>query len=184
MKGDAMAETADAIAWDAQADADREDRERFKIEDDSQATWAMRKAAAARARLDEIKAIAESEIDRIQHWAEQESRSPVRDLDYFEGILIEYARKQRAEGRKTVSTPYGAIKSRSGQTRFTFSDKAQFVEWAKANRPDWLVVKEEPSLSALRDSSLTAAADPDSGEVIPGLEVDPPTVNYTVEVSK
>jgi hypothetical protein len=184
MKGDAMAETADAIAWDAQADADREDRERFKIEDDSQATWAMRKAAATRARLTEIQSIADAEIERIQQWAEHESRVPMRDLDYFEGILIEYGRRQRAEGRKTVSTPYGAIKSRSGQTRFTFSDKAQFIEWAKVNRPDWLVVKEEPSLSALRDSSLTVAADPDSGEVIPGLDVEPPIVNFTVEVSK
>jgi hypothetical protein len=174
--------TIDAIGWDSHQS--EPDRERFKIEDDSQATWAMRKAAAARTRLDEIKAIAEAEIARIQDWAEHESRVPMRDLDYFEAILIEYAKGQRAEGRKTVSTPYGSIKSRSGQARFVFSDKTQFIEWAKANRPEWLVVKEEVSLSALRDSSLKEAADPESGEIIPGLDVEPPTVNFTVEVSK
>lgn len=179
-----MTHTADAIDWDAHVDTEREDRERFKIEDDSQATWAMRKASAARARLAEIQAIADAEIERIQQWAEHESRVPMRDLDYFEGILIEYGRKQRAEGRKTVSTPYGSIKSRSGQARFVFSDKAQFIEWAKVNRPEWLVVKEDVSLSALRDASITASADPESGEVIPGLDVEPPTVNFTVEVSK
>lgn len=179
-----MTHIVDAIDWDSQVETDRDDRERFKIEDDSQATWAMRKAAAARARLTEIQAIADAEIERIQQWAEHESRVPIRDLDYFEGILIEYGRQQRAEGRKTVSTPYGSIKSRSGQARFVFSDKAQFIEWARANRPEWLVVKEDVSLSALRDASITASADPESGEVIPGLDVEPPTVNFTVEVSK
>jgi hypothetical protein len=174
--------STDAIDWDSHDPG--HDRERFKIENDSQATWAMRKAAIARGRLDEIKTIAEAEIARIQDWAEHESRVPMRDLDYFEGILIEYAMKQRAEGRKTVSTPYGAVKSRIGQTRFVFSDKAEFIEWAKVNHPDWLVVKEDVSLSALRDASLTDSADPASGEIIPGLNVEPPTVNFTVEVSK
>lgn len=176
-----MSEPTDVLSWDETAEPDRE---RFKITDDSQATWAMRKAAAAKARLHDIQLIAESEIERIQHWAEKESREPMRDLDYFEGILIEYAMKQRAEGRKTVSTPYGAVKSRSGQAKYVFVDKEGFVAWAKQNHPDWIAVKEEPALSALRDSNIVNAADPETGEVIPGLEVQPPTVNYTVEVSK
>lgn len=163
---------------------DEPDRERFKIEDDWEATWAMRKAAAARARLHDIELVSESEIARIQEWAERESREPLRDLAYFEGILIEYAMKQRAEGRKTVSTPYGSVKSRAGQAKYVFVDKEGFIEWAKQNHPDWIAVKEEPALSALRDSKIVNAADPDTGEVIPGLEVQPPTVNFTVEVSK
>lgn len=175
-------EPIDVLVYDT--DLKDEDRERFKITDDSQATWAMRKAAAARARLHDIELIAESEIARIQHWAEHESRVPMRDLSYFEGILIDYAIRQRAEGRKTVSTPYGAVKSRSGQARYVFVDKEGFVEWAKQHRPEWVAVKEEPSLSSLRDSNVAAAADPDTGEVIPGLEVEPPSVKYTVEVSK
>jgi hypothetical protein len=45
-------------------------------------------------------------------------------------------------------------------------------------------VKEEPALSALRDSNILEAADPETGEMIPGLEVQPATVNFTVEVGK
>lgn len=160
------------------------DRERFKIEDDSQATWAMRKAATARARLHDIELISESEIARIQGWAEHESRDPLRDLAYFEAILIEYAMKQRAEGRKTVSTPYGSVKSRAGQPKYVFVDKAGFLDWARQSHPDWIAIKEEPSLTAIKDSNVLEAVDPETGEMIPGLEVQPATVNFTVEVSK
>lgn len=176
-----MYDTTDPHDWDTTTEPDRE---RFKIADDGQATWAMRKAAMAKARLHDIELIAESEIARIQGWAEHESREPLRDLAYFEGILIEYAMKQRAEGRKTVTTPYGAIKSRAGQPKYVFVDKAGFLEWARQSHPDWIAIKEEPSLTAIKDSNVLEAVDPETGEMIPGLEVQPATVNFTVEVSK
>lgn len=176
-------EAIDAMDWDEPGSGD-EDRERFRIQNDSQAVWAMRKLASAKARLHDISLIAEAEIDRIQHWAEQQSREPMRDATYFEGILMEYGRAQREEGRKTVSTPYGAVKSRIGRSRYTFSDKQGFIEWARQHRPEWVAVKEEPSLSALHDANVQGSADPETGEVIPGLEVDPPQVTFSVEVEK
>lgn len=177
-----MVAVIDVLAWDE--GTAEQDRERFRIENDEQATWAMRKLTAARSRLDEIAHIAEAEIQRIQAWAEHESREPMRDAEYFEGILTEYGMTQRAEGRKTVSTPYGSIKSRMGQPKYTFVDKEQFIEWAKANHPDWVAVKEDVALSALRSSNVVDSVDPETGEVIPGLAVDPASISYSIEVSK
>lgn len=177
-----MVTTPDVLAWDA-ADAPLEDRERFKIQNDEQAVWAMRKLTSARKRLDEIAYIAEAEIQRIQAWAEHESREPMRDVDYFEGILVEYGRTQREQGRKSVSTPYGTIKSRMGQPKYTFIDKDEFLAWAKANHPTWVAVKEEPALSVIK-SETSGPVDEGTGEIIPGLVVDPATVSYSVEVSK
>ena len=178
-----MTDTVNAIEFDTTEVS--LDRERFKIEDDSQATWAMRKAAAARTRLDEIKAIADAEIERIQAWAEHESREPMRDIDYFEGILTEYAMAQRAEGRKTISTPYGSVKSRMGSTKYIVDDPDAFFEWARQNRPDFIRVKEEADLPTMKQFLPSdAAVDPDSGEVIPGLLVEPGSPSYKVEVSK
>lgn len=177
-----MAAVIDVLAWDE--GPQEQDRERFRVTNDEQATWAMRKATAARTRLDEITRIAEGEIERIKEWAEHESREPMRDLDYFEHLLTQYGAEQREQGRKTISTPYGSVKSRIGQSRYVFSDKQQFIEWARQHRPDWIAVKEEPSLSALHDANVLASADPDTGEVIPGLEVEPPKVTFKVEVSK
>lgn len=183
-----VSDAIDAIAWDdpdwsGRADA-TEDRDRFRIQDDVGAVWAMRKLAAAKKRLGEIADISGAEIDRIQAWAEYQSREPMRDVAYFEGILMEYGRAQREEGRKTISTPYGSVKSRIGRSLYTFSDKQGFIDWARQHRPEWVAVKEEPSLSALRDANVQASADPETGEIIPGLEVGPPQVTFSVEVEK
>lgn len=178
-----MTDTVNAIEFDTTEVS--ADRERFRIEDDSQATWAMRKAAAARTRLDEIKAIADAEIERIQAWAEHESREPMRDIDYFEGILTEYAIAQRAEGRKTISTPYGSVKSRMGRAKYVVEDAEAFFEWARQNRPQFIRVKEEPDLTAIREFvPANAGVDRETGELIPGLRVEPSSPSYTVEVSK
>ena len=178
-----MSDGTDVLTYD-NTSVEPVDRERFKIQDDWEATWAMRKIAAARTRIDEIQAIADSEVARVQEWAEQEGRESLRDLDYFEGLLIEYGIAQRTVGRKSVSTPYGAIKSRTGQAKYVFVDKEQFLVWARTNRPDWVAVKEEPALSAMRENHVLAAADPDTGEMIPGLQVEPPSVSFRVEVVK
>lgn len=181
-----MSEAIDAINWDATEAP--EDRERFKITDDSQATWAMRKAAAAKARLAEIQAIADAEIERIQAWAEQQSREPIRDVDYFEAILIEYAIGQRAEGRKTISTPYGVVKSRAGQPKWKVDDAEAFLSWARRNnRPDLIRVKEEADMARLKtefENTGDAAVDPESGEVVPGVSVSDAHTSFTVEVAK
>jgi hypothetical protein len=181
-----MSDSIEAIDWDAEAPVAAEDRERFRIQNDDQAVWAMRKLSAASKRIQEIKHIADSEIERIQSWAEQQSREPLRDSDYFEAILIEYGRGQRIEGRKSVSTPYGTIKSRTAPPAFEV-DKDAFLEWAKANRPDLVRVKEEPNVAdmkAVLEVSGDNAIDPESGEVVPGVKVTGHDVRFSVEVSK
>jgi len=176
-----MVAMIDVLAWD-EGPTDT-DRERFKVKNDEQAVWAMRKLAAARARLNEIQKIADAEIERVQAWASSESTEPLRDTDYFEAILTEYAIGQRAEGRKSVSTPYGSVKSRQGQVKYVILDEAEFLAWAKAHRPDWVQVKESPALSVIRAAHVEVPADPDTGEVIPGMDVQPASVSYRVEVS-
>lgn len=185
LEGSNMVANPDVLSWDT-SDPTAGERERFRIDNDEQAVWAMRKLAAARTRLDEIAYIAEAEIQRIQAWAEHESREPLRDVDYFEGILVEYGMQQRAEGRKSVSTPYGTIKSRAGQAKWSV-DADTFIEWAKQHRPDLVRVKEEPALSTMKEAlsiNGDSAFDPDSGEVVPGVIVTGADTKFTVEVSK
>jgi len=183
-----MSQTFDALSWDNENSPAPEVREAFRVEDDQQATWAMRKLAAARNRIAEIESIANAEIDRIQEWADAECRQPMRDAEYFKFILTEYARDQRAtEGRKTISTPYGAVKSRMSQEKFVVEDQDAFLEWARKNHPEFIRVKELPDLVALKDSALNvpgAAVDSESGEVIPGLRSEPGSPTFTVEVSQ
>lgn len=164
----------------------------FRIENDEQAAWAMRKLLAARIRHDDNERIADAERQRIDHWIEYVNAKHDRDIAYFEGILVEYASRQRAaEDRKSIDTPYGVVKSRAGQPKINVLDADEFIQWAKQGHEDLLTVKVSPSLAAIKalaeievtDTLGVVAITPD-GEIIPGLDIQPAAVNYTVEVSK
>jgi len=112
----------------------------------------------------------------------------MRDMDYFEAILKEYAISQRSEGRKTISTPYGSVKSRAGQPKWTVTDAEDFLSWARRNnRIDLIRVREDADLTRIKATlDITGASvfDPDTGEVVPGITVADSQTSFTVEVSK
>lgn len=162
------------------------DRERFKIEGDKQAAWAMRKLLALREKAAENEAIADAERTRIDLWLESVNGKFESDIGYFTGILIEYATSQRAEAeRKTIETPYGSVKSRIGQPKYVY-EQAELIEWASKAQPDLVRTKQEVDLTALKRLSTTpdGTVITEDGEIVPTVFVSPATINYTVEVSK
>lgn len=166
--------------------------EAFTIQDDAQAAWAMRKALAAQIRIDANNRIAEAERGRIDTWQASVNARSNRDLAYFQGLLIRYASEQRVvEGRKTIDTPYGVVKSRQGTATISVSDPDEFIAWARQGHENLLNVKVTPALRELKafaeiesTPTLGVIAISKDGEVIPGVQVDPGSITYTVEVSK
>lgn len=165
--------------------------ERFTIQNDAQAAWAMRKLLSYQSKRDENARIAEAERQRIDAWLERQNAKDQSDVNYFTGMLVQYAERQRREeGRKSIETPYGTVKTRQGQPKWLI-DEAEFIPWARENHPEFVRVKEEADLSAMKkaleiaetDSLGTVAID-DDGQVIPGVSVTPPTISITVEVEK
>lgn len=163
------------------------DRERFRVDDDAKATWAMRKLRAIEAKVAENQRIATDERARIDEWLERVNEPLAQDAAYFRGLLIEYARHEReAADRKTVITPYGSVKSRAGQPKWHV-DAAVFLDWARVSHPDLIRVKEEPNLTAIKEVVLPVPGLPDiavtpDGEPVPGITVTPADTSYTVEV--
>jgi len=174
-----------------------DDRERFRVYDDSAASWAMRKLRAIREKQAEIIKIAEAERERIETWAHDAVSSLAPDEAYFTGLLTDYARRERTEsGRKTIDLPHGKIKSRAAQPKYVFTDPAAFIAWAKeTGHADLVRVKEEPDLTAVKavlrvpqiddwhESAAASVIDPASGEVAPGVEVELRGATYAVEVA-
>lgn len=167
------------------------DVEGFQIEDDASAAWAMRKLLHAEQERQKNVEVGEAEHQRIDAWLERVNSKFNRDIEFFEGLLRVYAVKQRAEGRKTIDTPYGSVKSRQTQAKFQVHDVDQFLSWADKNCPDAITVKVSPSVSALKGlvsvehtDTLGWVAMMDTGEIVPGVSVEPADVSYTVEVSK
>lgn len=168
-----------------------EDRERFRIEDDSQAAWAMRKLLSYRSKIAENDAIADAEHHRIEMWQQSVNAKFDHDVQYFEAILSDYARRQRDQGRKSVDTPYGVVKTRATQDKFKVTDEEAFFKWAADNLPDAIAIKRSPSLSELKKhvtveqtDTLGPVAITEHGEIIPGVVVEPASVSVTVEVTK
>ena len=166
-------------------------RENFHITDDAQAAWAMRKLLAYKKKMVENENAANAEYQRINEWLNRVNSRYARDIEYFEAILTQYARVQRqSEGRKSIDTPYGMVKSRATQSKFKVEDPEEFIQWASINAPQLVYIKASPNLTALKEfasaeetQTLGAVAMTEDGEIIPGVTVEPANVNYTVEVA-
>lgn len=173
-------------------DLQPEARERFTIQDDGAAAWAMRKLRAIRSKQAENSRIAQDEIDRVQMWLKEVNAPLDRDASYFEGILRDYAircRESMDDGRKSLNLPTGKVATRVGSDKFEI-DATAFLPWAKQNAPQLIRVKEEPNLSALKEFAVPPSDAPSAtsdgvaitsdGEVIPGVRVTPGELSVTV----
>lgn len=161
----------------------------FVIEDDVQAAWALRKFRDLRRSQTEINAVVLSEVEAINEWAERQRGKLDRDLEHFENLLIEYATKQRDRyGRKSIDLPAGRVTSRLSTESWTV--KPEFVKWAKDFAPDLVrqKVTEMPETVEVLKEHLEYAngkvVKKETGEIVEGIEIKTPTVNYKVEANK
>lgn len=164
--------------------ADSEQRERFRVDTDEKASWALRKLAHIRARKASNELIAEAERDRINAWLTAVNHPLDTDEQFFEGLLADYGRMQRdAEGRKTVSLPYGEIKTRETKAKVIVTDADTVLAWAKTAHPEIVKVTERVGLTELAKAVVNdnlTAVDPATGEVVPGTAITPAHVTVTV----
>ena len=173
-------------------EVDDAELESFVVKDDAEAAWAMRKLLSLKSKMSENEDIAKAEQERIENWLLRVNGRFETDVSYFEAILTQYARTQRQnDGRKTIDTPYGTIKSRATQSKFKVDDIEVFLQWASINAPELVNIKTSPNLVALKDfasieetQTLGSVAMTIDGEIIPGVSVDPANINFTVEVAK
>jgi hypothetical protein len=155
----------------------------FKVDTLDKAAWVMRKYSALARRVAANDALAEAEHRRIQTWQENANAPLLSRMEWWEEHLKAYAFRLRAEGQKSLSLPYGEVKTR--QTTPTFEvDKAVFVEWAQEQkREDLLRISVAPDLSKIKGSLVPdgqAAVDPASGEIVPGLIPVPESISITI----
>ena len=153
----------------------------------------MRKLRSIRQKIADNNRIAAEEVERITQWQADANAPHERDAQFFEGLLIEYARNEREQNnRKSIKLPHGTILSRKGADKIVVTDSEGFMKWARENdRADLIRVKEEPSISAIKEAfppkeSPDATAEgfviTEDGEIVVGLTTQPSQVSYSVEV--
>ena len=174
----------------APADVDLEGddaRERWHIDSDDLATWAGRKLGQAEGEMARIKAIAATEIERIEAWRDAQLRIAEHDVDFFTSKLIEYRRSLEATNPKlpkTYKLPTVSLKRRAGRESTRVTNQTAFIEWATTYFPDAVKVTRSPLVSALgdlpRDDNGQLVAD--GGEIVPGVESSTAPDTYAVDV--
>jgi hypothetical protein len=162
----------------------------FEVSDDAGAAWAMRKLQGLRRQHDEIEKVVAAEIATVTEWAERSHNNLARDLAYFEGLLINYAREQREQhGRKSIDLPTGRVTSRKSSEGWSV-DSAEFVSWAKEFAPHLVRTKitELPETLDVLEHNLETSGGKvvvqETGEIVEGISVKDAAINYKVETNK
>ena len=165
-------------------DITEEAKQRFRVEDDGAAAWAMRKLRTIRSKQAENAQLYADELARLDLWLDEVNKPLDNDANYFESLLNDYAircRDNSEDGRKSLNLPTGKVTTRSGTAKWEV-DSESFMAWAKTNQPDLIRIKEEPNIQAIKeftywkdDVAITA-----EGEVIPGVRISYPDVSVTI----
>src|SRR5690606_15843611 len=151
--------------------------EKFKINDEQQANWALRKIKQLQEQVKETNALAEAEIEKINAWAESENEKAQRSIDYFLGLLTQFAIEQRKKNPKfkSMKLPNGAIRFRKQQPKFHYDDEKLLESLKRTGKTDFIKVKEVPDKAAVKKSFILhedKLVDPDTGEFIEGVTVE------------
>lgn len=125
----------------------------FRVENDGQATWAMKELREKSLKIRENERIAKEQLDAIATWLQDVNGALSEDCSRLQGYLTDYLRRER-DNRKSIKLAWGTIKSRV-VTKIEVDP--EFVTWAQENdrddllrypppEPNKTAIKNEPSL--------------------------------------
>jgi len=162
-----------------------EKKERFKVENKEQAEWCLRQISRLMREQDEIESTAQAEIEKITTWENDQTESIQKSISFFENLLIDYHRQvlQKDPKAKTIKLPSGRLEARKAQPEY-LRDKETMLPWVEQNRPEYIVVKKDIDWSGLKKILKYrngTGIDPDTGEVVPGLNVVDRGINFRVK---
>lgn len=164
---------------------EQEEREQFRIKNDDEANWAIRKIAKARKEFAEAEQQAERETERINAWLDGKRRERERAEEFFTGLLTAYYLPQHMEDpkRKTFKLPAGAFQIRAQQPDLQ-RDDVKLTKWLESHvMPDYLEVVKKPKWGELKKATeahgdrLVLAS---TGEIVDGVLVVPRGLKFTV----
>lgn len=153
------------------------EKEAFKVEDDQAANWALRKISQMKKKIEANNQLAVSEIEKIEEWNKAENEKSQQSIDYFQGLLAEYALKKKENDPdfKTLKLPNGKLTFRKQQPEWKLDDSKVIESLKNAGEDDLIKVTEKPKLAEIKKkfkASKGKAINPDTGEVIEGITVE------------
>ena len=166
-------------SYEAPEDLADTENQRFRIQDDNQADWALRKIARARQDLKEAEETAAMEIEKINRWLDGQRDESLRTELFFTVLLQEYyePRFMTNPDKKTYKLPSGKVQRRTQQPLFDRDNEALLAWLKQRGMTDYVEVKETPKWGELKQQvqvvgeHVVIKDGPLKGEIIDGVEV-------------
>lgn len=158
-------------------DQEQTENEAFEVINVETANWALRKIKQYQEKQKENNALAEAEIEKIELWLKTVNEQAQNSIDYFQGLLAEYAVKQRDNDPsfKSQKLPNGAIRFRKQQPKFNYDDEKLLNYLKQSGETDLINVKETPNKAAVKklfnvngDKLINVG----TGEIVEGVTVE------------
>ena len=169
------------MAAEVKEEVQEEQEERFVVDDDDKACWALQKVKELEDQVEEKENLAQRQIDQVNNWLDKEKSSLERKINNFNNMLFEYAQQLREEdpGMKTHSLPFGKLQFRKRRPKWQYGD--ELLTEVKNRIPDAVRVKEDVDKRELKkivkDSGQYKilddgkVVDTETGEFLEGLKV-------------
>ena len=167
---------------------ENEEKEPFQITDTGSLNFVFREILQPLLkRIDEVKSLAKTELERITEWEEKELNGPLRDVEYWEHRIAEYhlSLLQEDPSQKTISTPYGKSKTTTSKEQPEKVDDKQLLEYVKENKlTNFLKIEESVKWGDLKKSLKVVGNNvvDEDGVIVKGVKVKPKTISCKVEV--
>ena len=151
--------------------------ERFIVDDDQKANWALRKISELQKEVERNTKLAEQEIDKIKQWETTQNKQIGDSILYFEGLLNEYAIKQREIDPefKSMSLPNGRFGFRKQQPKWEYNDEKVLSYLEQAGMNDLIRTTRVPNKAEIRKIFEVVddkVINKETGEVVEGIEIE------------
>lgn len=161
----------------------------FKIENDEQANWALRKIMHIEEEIEASRELADAEIKKIKSWLEKTEKQLNNDKEYFEELLLEYAKQEKIheQRKKSKALPNGRIRFRKVPAKWEMDNKKVVEELERIGRTDLIRIKKEPKKTDIKRELVVnkgKAVLPETGEVIDGITVLDQGLKFEVKVGE
>ena len=163
-------------------------QERFVVDDDSKANWALGKIGELKDELESSQKLAEKEIDKVERWLAKEEKRIGNEIDFFEDLLFKYALRLKNKDPKfrTKSLPNGAIKFRKQRDKWVYDDEKLLNYLEKSEMHDLIRINKEPKKNKLREKFDISQGDklinPETGEIVDGITIEERGDKFSTEV--
>ena len=155
-------------------------QERFTIDSDQKAEWAIKKIQEARKDRDFWKSYYKDLMDKT----EAEYEANVEGLEYMLGEYFKTVPHKKTKTQEAYQLPSGKLILKKQEPEFDRKDEL-LVPWLKQNAPEFVKVKESSDWAGLKKTVAVFDGNVvnENGEIIPGVTVTSRPEKFVVEVS-